>query len=396
MSPHRNLLLLRIEGALTNSSSATPLLPAFYLSLGLTQTHLGIGEAIFAFCWLLFDIPTGWLADRFSRKVCNLLGDIVATGSFVVMACATSFGGIIAASILLALGHTASQGADIALVRDYCQKLNRSFAHELSLMHILSPVSLVGFIGIGSLVAMYDLRLAILCGGLPFLIGAVIACLVEDTGERRIVNTSNRTLLHQIRIALIDVKSIIRYCLYDNRRLGWLILTRAIMINLTGSIGWIITPLLLRIGMPTFVAGIGWILYIIAIGIGSWLYRHTINRWSKAIQIFLPSCIALGAMAVLGWTTTIWTISLFGFVGLCRGWHSTMFAPLIQDEAGEDIQATVSSVSVSLVLGGYVIVVPFINWAGSVSEKWAFIANCALFLPLVVLAAKLMPRGSAR
>ena len=390
VSPRLNLWLLRTESALVYGSPTVPLLPLFYYSLGLTQAHLALAEALSALFWLIFAIPTSWVADRFSRRVCNVVGNIIASGSFFVLANATSLRDLLVACVLLGIGNTCSQGADEALLHKCCRDLELTFAREVSFQRAISCWVSIGLVVSIGVLATYDLRIALMSAGAPYLVAAGAVYFVKE-GPQRVDKTPSSTLYAAVRAALIDMRDITRYCL-THQRLRWLIFTRTVMITLTGSIGWLGTPLAIQAGLPKAFVTTGWLLFIATIGLGSWIYRYAIDRWSVSTRILLPAWIILGAMLILYFSASMWTFWLFGVLGLCRGWHFSVFTPLIQEEVPDDIRATVSSISGSLTLICYMGFVLLINWTASISTQWAFLVNCAVMLPFVLIITLRMRR----
>lgn len=391
MSPRRNLWLLRTESVLVYGNATIPLLPLFYYSLGLTQTHLGVAEVLSTLFWLIFAVPTSWVADRFSRKVCNVVGNVIAGCSFFVLANATTFRDILIACVLLGIGNTCSQGADVALLHKCCQDLRRSFAREISFQRAISCWVAIGLVVIVGILAAYNLKMALMSAGVPFVVAAGAVFFVKEESRHRVDKLPSNTLYAGVRAALIDMRDTARYC-FTHQRLRWLISTRIVMITLTGSIGWLGTPLAIQAGLPKEFVTAAWILFIAAMSLGSWIYRYALDRWSVPTRILLPAWIALGAMLILGFSATIWTVWLFGVLGICRGWHLGVFTPLIQEEIPDDIRATVTSISDSLNLICYMGCVLLINWAASMGTQWAFIANCAALLPFVLIVTLGMRR----
>ena len=73
-----NLKKVAVESTLTSIgagfSAAT--ITVFWNSIGMNQTQIGIVQMVFTIAILLLDIPMGYVADRFSRKVLNIIGDV--------------------------------------------------------------------------------------------------------------------------------------------------------------------------------------------------------------------------------------------------------------------------------------------------------------------------------
>ena len=64
----RSLNLICLESIITAGLLAAPIMTPFYQSIGMNQEQIALGQAIFTIVALLLNLPTGWIADKFSRK----------------------------------------------------------------------------------------------------------------------------------------------------------------------------------------------------------------------------------------------------------------------------------------------------------------------------------------
>jgi fucose permease len=76
----------------------------FLNSVGLSQAAVGVSQAVFMAVAMLFDVPSGWLADRFSRKLSNCFGDLLVASGLFYYATVHSMLGVICAEILIGAG----------------------------------------------------------------------------------------------------------------------------------------------------------------------------------------------------------------------------------------------------------------------------------------------------
>ena len=124
----RNVRLLQLEMVITAMIFAMPILNVFYKDeIGMSLAQVGASQAVFTIAVLLLNIPTGWLADRFSRRWCNVFGDLTASAGFFYYAFAESFSDVVIAEIAIGIGIAFSSGADIGLLRAYAQSLKISY-----------------------------------------------------------------------------------------------------------------------------------------------------------------------------------------------------------------------------------------------------------------------------
>jgi MFS family permease len=75
-------------------------------------------QALFGLSVALFEVPTGYVADLWSRKASLVLGGLIAGVCFSLLPFATTYWSLALFEITIAIGASLSSGADIALVYD--------------------------------------------------------------------------------------------------------------------------------------------------------------------------------------------------------------------------------------------------------------------------------------
>jgi MFS family permease len=122
MSLSRNLILGALSSFFSMFLVIVPILVPFWLSLGLTMTEILEIQAIFGISVALFEIPTGYIADIWSRKASIMLGTFIVGCGFSLIPFATTYGTLVTYEIIIALGGSFISGADIAIVYDSLPK----------------------------------------------------------------------------------------------------------------------------------------------------------------------------------------------------------------------------------------------------------------------------------
>ena len=72
-----------------------------------------------------FEVPTGWLADRYGHRVSLIAGSALQVVGMLACWMGRGIAGLVAASVLIALGDAFRSGADQALLYGSCLALNR-------------------------------------------------------------------------------------------------------------------------------------------------------------------------------------------------------------------------------------------------------------------------------
>ena len=141
MKLETSLRLLRTEAIITAAVIAMPIMNPFFMSIGMDQGQIGLSQALFTVALLLCNVPTGWLADRFSRKLSNAFGDIVAALGFLLYALAQNFAHVVGAEILIGIGLAFSNGADVGLLRACCERSTGGWSTRLRIAMLRSQPS---------------------------------------------------------------------------------------------------------------------------------------------------------------------------------------------------------------------------------------------------------------
>ncbi len=91
----------------------------FYLHrIGLDYTRMFTLEAIFSIAMILFEIPTGVVADRWGRRISLFWGALFFGAGFFIFGITFSYPVLVAAEIICAFGMTMISGADRAILYD--------------------------------------------------------------------------------------------------------------------------------------------------------------------------------------------------------------------------------------------------------------------------------------
>ncbi len=103
-----------------------PVITLFYqIEIGMSMRSIFILQAIFSVSMLLFEIPSGYFADKVGRKISILSGAIFIVFSTGIYSVSQSFFHLAIAEILLGVGFGFVSGADSALIYDSLLALGR-------------------------------------------------------------------------------------------------------------------------------------------------------------------------------------------------------------------------------------------------------------------------------
>ena len=348
-----------------------PIMNSFFASIGLNQTQIGISQAVFTIAVLALNIPTGWLADKISRRMSNAIGDTIVALGFLGYAFAQTFTHVIVAEITIGVGLALTSGVDIALLSAYCEKLGRPFREDQAWISRWRPCVEMAAMIIGGIIGAHHPRWAIALTAVPFAIGVVLSCFMKEEGGRMESH--------------ITLKEVIRESLHTGSELRWHIFAYAVAREITHPLIWVLTPLLLLAGVPAYLVGCGWAVNLLLASIGSSIagrVSHLLCWWQRFV---IGAGVALVATVALAAHVSLWTIWLYGLLGLVRGWVAVTGPDAIVLHSDSNRRATVMSIAASVSQLLYIPTVIVINVAGSVDIRWALLTSAVCFLPLVIL-----------
>lgn len=381
-SIERSLRFLQIEVILTGTVMAMPVMVPFYHSIGMDQGQIGLSQAIFTAVLLLINIPTGWIADRFSRKFCNAFGDLGCAFALIFYSQANNFTDAVIAEVMLGVALAFSQGADSALLRAYSQSCDASgkmFRRQNALLATWQPIAQAVALIAGGAIGANDPRLAIAVSAVPYVIGSVLSFFLREAGERLV--SEHRNPVH-------DMIRVARGSVGHDLRLRWLIIAFGVGREITHVMIWALTPILLVAGIPPVVVGVGWVLNSIMVAIGARLAHRFAEPLCDWQRFAVPMAAVLIGLTLMSVHLSVGTVWLYALLGLAQGWTAATLLPLVQAEAPECYQASIVSIAKSVSQLIYVPFVWLVGLAGNFDIRFTMMATILLFAPMIVITMR--------
>ncbi|HLD05152.1 MAG TPA: MFS transporter [Candidatus Nanoarchaeia archaeon] len=357
-----------------------PIIVLFYQENGLSMRDIFLLQAIFSIILLVFDVPTGFLADRFGRKPIILLACIMGLFGFITYSFSYNFLGFLMAEVLLGISSSLISGADSALIYDSLvqagkEKQYKKYEGRLSGLGYFSE-AMASVIGGG--VALISLRWTIYSQvGLELLTIPLALSLIEP----------KRHSFRRVKAVKFAIKTV-KYALHEHIEIKWLILYSAIIYAATLITIWFVQPYLKMVGIPLFWFGIIWAIMKVSMAACSW--------WAHRLETYLgrrASLISLLIGTVAGCVLAAVFQSVWGIVFLLlfysvRGFSEPVFKDYINRLVSSDRRATVLSTRTMVSRLLYVALGPFLGWIMDVySLRLAFFVSggISLFLGLIAL-----------
>jgi DHA3 family tetracycline resistance protein-like MFS transporter len=346
---------------------------------------------------LLFEIPTGVVADTVSRRLSIVVGVVIMGAAFIWYGSVPTFPGVLAGSCLWGLGYTFTSGADSAWVYD---EVGEALAQELFLRaaQLRQGVSIIAVI-LSAGVGLVAVNLPVVAAGVGLLLLALfLAVVMPEAGfipappeERETWREMGRTLRAGINLVRGD-------------RLLVLIFTLALVIGLYSE-GYdrLWTPLLVeviglpRLPLPVWFGLIELVSRLLSLGATEVARRNGLSAPGQAARslLWIVSAMVVSLLLVaIGPTLGVvlvakWTFDTFRnlYIPIHEAWIN-------QNIKDSSVRATVISMAGQLDAFGEIAGGPGVGLIGErVAIRTALLVSAALLVPAVPLHALALRRG---
>jgi len=313
-----------------------------------------VGTALEA-SYFVWEIPTGVLADTFSRRMSVILGTGIIYIAWIGQGLVPVFVAIAAFEILRGLGEAFTHGAIEAWVAGECgdDGLDALFLRETQLTQIAGIVGLP----VGVALATIDLRIPILLGGVLGLALAVLLIFVmperhhprrdEARTWRATVSTARRGLM-AVRTSALIVALLGAEFFWGAASEGWDRLSDAHLLLDLGFPPFGITPVV-GFGVLSLVATI---LIIVTVQVVRRFVRRVdegvVSRWLVALQLVRVACQTVFLLAP--WSALALAAGMLN--AMLRASFYPLFNAWLIRRTDEGVRATVlSTTSVASSIG---------------------------------------------
>jgi MFS family permease len=370
----------------------------FLLDAGLSSTAAFTANALFTAGMVLFEVPTGVVADTWGRRASYLLGSVTLAVSTVLYWLAwqahAPFWAWAVTSVLLGLGFTFFSGATEAWLVDALKftgfkgNLETVFAKG----QIVAGAAMLSGSVLGGLVAQWtNLGVPYLLRGLALVVTFVVAfAYMRDWG---FVPKSGR---HPGREMSQVVRASVRYGL-GNRPVRWMMLAAPFTFGVGIYAFYAMQPYLLELygdEQAYSIAGLAAAIIAgaqIAGGLAAPRVRLLFRNRTSALLAGLV--LEIGLLALLGLTGTFWVaVGLLVLWGLAAAATLPIRQAYVNGLIPSEQRATVLSFDNLLGSSGGVVIQPAL---GKVADVWSYSVSYlvaagiqVLAVPFVVLARR--------
>jgi MFS family permease len=352
-----------------------PVVVLFYQDNGMGMHEIFILKSIYSLAIVVFELPSGWLADVWGRKKTLLLGAVLGSAGFLMYSFSYGFWAFVAAEIVLGAGHSFVSGADSAMLYESLKadkKSDRYVKHEGRITSAGNFAEALAGIAAGFLAAI-SLRT-------PFYFQFIVASMAIPaaiTLKEPLVQAT--THMHSIKRMVGAIKN----TLWKETDLRVAILLSAATGTATLTFAWLVQPFFKAIGLPVEWFGILWTALNLSVGVSSAFAYRFEGRLNRKKVVLLTLGYLFSGMAIL----REGLVFLFVFY-LVRGLATVIFKNYINLYTPSEIRATILSVRNFIIRISFAVIGPLLGWmTDHISLKMAFILAGFIYLVAAVAAA---------
>ena len=371
------------------------------ITLGLDPFRLLLLGTILEGTYLIFEIPTGIVADTVSRRLSIVIGLIGSGVAFVLLGFAHSFAMAAVSQFLWGVFATFQSGADVAWLTD---ELGEEAArpHYLRGSQISNVAALAGIV-VSVALATVNYRLPIVVAGVGIaLFGGVMALIMPEDGFQRrergegerirtgLVTTFKggvaQVKAHHVLFLILGTAALHGASTEGFDRLADYHLLKDIGLPAIGNLNRVVwfgildgVALLLGLGALTLVKR--------RTHLNGNAHVARILRWLDVLMI--------GSVVVFGLSGAFWLAVLtMWFVGALRSVREPVFSAWINQGLDPTSRATINSMGSQSDAVGQAAGGPVLGLIGNASVPLALVVSGLFQLPSLLLYARAIKRGT--
>lgn len=384
----RRLRPLQIGVALQNFMLWVAVEKLFLSEIGFTAVSIGVMAAAYSVVVPLLEVPSGVLADRWSRNGLLVLASVALALSTLLGGLSTGVGSYVVAAMVLGVYFALSSGTVDSVVYDtVLEETGSSDVYEkwIGRVRIVESAALVVSALVGGLLADWVSTRVTYFASVPFAVLSVVALLLFR--EPRLHRSSEPTALRK------HLSTMFRVMTREPRVRRVLLL--AALSGLLSQAVFEFGPLWLVAGdAPPAAYGPYWAALVASLGIGGYLTSRL--HLDRVRNVAVLAVVLAGAPVALAFTDAVAVVVaaqvLFAVAVVVVGIHAGL---LLHDAVTSSVRAGVSSgvgtlswilfVPFSLLLG-WLVRAYGVSWGG-----WALTGVAALLAVLLVVSARRRP-----
>ncbi|MTI47459.1 MAG: MFS transporter [Firmicutes bacterium] len=353
-----------------------PIMVLFLLAKGLSFTQIMLLQSIAAVSVVVFEVPTGAVADKFGRKLSMILGASFWGISLFVYMVGKSFIVFMIAEIVFSIGATLKSGADTALIYDSLKK--HKVEGEFQRIEGNARAFSLYAQAIGSIIAGFiygiDRNLPMLVSIIFMIITIIVAIRFDEPPiEEKEGNHEAKYLSHIIESG--------KYII-NHEKIKAILLFSTVFFVFYRAGFWFFQPYMKSVNIPVEAFGIIFFVFNITAAFVS-KRSHKIMQMTKPRTLTFMAVLIIVSFLILG-VTKIWVgVAAILLQQAARGLYRPVTRKYLNKHIPSDKRATILSFNSLVTNIAVAIALPFMGVL--MDSTNVYISHLILALVMIIL-----------
>lgn len=332
-----------------------PVIVPFFESRGLTLAQVFYLQAIFAFFVVIFEVPSGYVADMLGRKNALLAGSVFHGIGFTWLCFAEGFAGLVVFEMLVGIGLSLLSGADLSLLYDSQDALAQSPSQKTkgiaNMRFVKSCAEGVSAL-IGGVLIAFSFEVTVMANAVFAWMPLAFALLLTEAPFTKMDGNAH----------LGNLKRVVGHLFFDDRLLRMICLSITLFGLMTFYVVWMLQPYWAEQGVPLTAFGILWaaqsFLFAGATRICIPFERRFGARPVLVVMALLPAVGYFGMAATGGVLGILLSFTFF----LSRGFNQVILTDALNKRVPSSFRATANSMTSFMFRGIYIVTGPVVGF----------------------------------
>jgi MFS family permease len=248
-----NILKYYLFSAFSFTPVSLPVFVLFWQQNGLDFFQIYILQGIFSLAIVLWEVPTGMIADQAGRRKSLIVATSALTFAFLLYGTGHSFFSFMVAELIIALGVSLLSGADTALLYDTLKKINRENEYQ-QIEGRARAIQMITFAGcnlIGGFIGNYSYRATVFLSAIGPFIALLVSLKFTEINTFEKNESIGEAFLSYKKLMASSIKFIKKH-----RLIRWHIFFSAVLTGSAGWLLWLYQPYMQWTGLPVWGLGI--------------------------------------------------------------------------------------------------------------------------------------------
>jgi len=331
-----------------------PVLVPLFQSKGLSLSQIFYLQAFYAAVIVLFEAPSGYMADRFGRRIVIVVGGIANAIAYFWLNFSDSFAGLLLFEAAMGLAMSMMSGTDLAMLYDSEKALSESEeAHTSSIAHLsfLRSMAEGSAALLGGVLALWSFDLMVAAQSLMAVCCLAVAIPLIEPPRTRAGSDPQLSTAAAVWALLAHGDVVLR----------WVFIAIPLYSLTTIHVVWLVQSYWEERGLSLAVFGVLWFAQCLTVAIackcGQALERIGGAVLSLTVIGLLPALGLFGMAWLGGWAG----IAVSFLVFFNRGLYQVILVNALNRRLPGSIRATVNSLSSLTFRFGFILTGPLVG-----------------------------------